>query len=245
MPSRQLMNFASVAAGLVSAALAAGAVYATATIWVVVLAAAAALAAIGATCEPVRAACSRVELELKATEPTWAIAAVAGTLGALAALKYDNSSHLVVVLVATIGAVWAAWIDLRSKRIPTVFLYFASGATLIASAAIDLPAQGVSKWASTLAVAAAGTAVLLGVALLTAGRAVGAADIRLMPLLGIVAGYRGWPTLWSTFIFAIIVMFPMAFVSMIRRRRDPDSAPSALPFAPGLVVGLALSIAIT
>lgn len=243
MPSSQLILIRA-SAGLVAAALTCVAVLATG-LGAIIAAIGAVVAAIGVTREPVRMACRRVDLDVHATEPAWVVAGIAGLCAALAALYYDNSTHLVVLLVAIVGAIWAAWIDLRSKRIPSTIAYTASGTTLAASLVFDLPDLGLSRWATVVAIAAAGTAVLLAVAMLTGGRAVGAADVRLMPLLGTVAGYHGWETLWSTFIFAILLMFPVAVVSLVRRSKKPDASSSALPFAPGLVVGLALSLIIT
>lgn len=187
--------------------------------------------------------CAAVELPKVALEPVWAPPALSViAVAAVTAIRGPDAQIWVVAVVSPL-LMWLAWADLRSKRIPTTGVYATGVCAIGVSAAAEIPSNGLLGWATTLLVGVVAAGVLLVCALLTGGRAIGAADVRIAFPIGILVGHWGFAALWLSFIVAVIVMFPAALFSLIRRRSETSSRRSAtLPLAPALVVGAIVSV---
>ena len=191
---------------------------------------------------PMRHAVTRSAIPRHAVRPSWVPITVAALSVAAITIISPRAGLLEVVAAVLVPLLtWLAWVDVRSKRIPTSAVY-AVAAIAVVGCVCQLPVLGWSGVADVLLVAVAATAILLGCALLTAGRAIGAADVRLAFPLGVLVGPLGWSGLAATMILAVLVMFPAAIISVIARRRGGSGAAAMLPFAPGLVAGAVLAL---
>lgn len=97
----------------------------------------------------------------------------------LTMLLFDPRTGLLIILLAI-----AAWFDWRSQRIPNALTF--GGAILGLLVNSLSPSTDVAPWLWSLAGLAAGLAVFLPLYLL---RAMGAADVKLMAMIGVFLGF--------------------------------------------------------
>lgn len=182
--------------------------------------------------------CAGVEIAFDTRRDAPTAAALTGVLWAAAVTAAGGQSYLPAWLAVSAVAVWAALIDQRTMRIPSVLCYWAgaAAAVLLLFAGVlehDLPAtvRGV--------VAGLTTAVLyLLVAIATRG-GMGLGDVRLGFSLGAVLGYISWTAVCSGIVIPVFLMFPIALWRLLRGRTGDGMAAG-----PYLVAGCVVALSI-
>ncbi|WP_165350351.1 prepilin peptidase [Xylanimonas protaetiae] len=162
-----------------------------------------------------------------------AVLVVAAALTAVAlAFGADSWTTTVLVCVAPFAAA-AAVIDVRCQRIPTPIVAL----TLMLALAILLVGTTFLGDVARLGRAIL-AAVSVGVLYLLLWRfaSLGLGDVRLATVLGLVAGWAGWPMVAWFIIAAHLLAAPFAVWQLVRGRRGP------IPFGPFLVAGLYLAV---
>ncbi|QDP97644.1 prepilin peptidase [Microlunatus elymi] len=136
------------------------------------------------------------------------------------------------LVFGTVGVLLAA-IDAATSWLPSRLIYpgwlAMALATVVTVALTDRPRID-------LFITIVGGAVLAGLGylllwLVTAGRSVAFGDVRLMPLVGAVAGTMGWPGLYWSVLLGSVIGAVIGIGRLIARRRGP------FPYAPALVAG--------
>jgi leader peptidase (prepilin peptidase) / N-methyltransferase len=126
----------------------------------------------------------------------------------------------------------AAVIDARHRRIPTMLTRagFAVGVAVFVAGAV------VSGDGGRLVRAGAAAAVV-GLVYLVLWRvaSMGLGDVRLAVVLGLVAGWAGWPAVVMFVVLAHLLMVPLAVWRLARGKRGD------LPFGPAPIAGLYLA----
>ncbi|UOY02780.1 prepilin peptidase [Blastococcus sp. PRF04-17] len=148
---------------------------------------------------------------------------------------------------ATAGVAWVAGagvvvagVDLLSHRIPdrvTLPAAVVCVAAFLADAAVE------GTWPALLRAVLAG-AVTFGVAALAAAVApsgLGFGDVKLLGLVGLVLGWIGWDVLLAGVFLGFLTGAVVSLVLLATRRAGWRTA---LPFAPPLLVGAALALAL-
>jgi len=121
----------------------------------------------------------------------------------------QGSMHHVIWIFAVMVAVWAGWLDWRSRRIPN----WLTVSGFLIGLALNTAVWGWQGTQIALAGAALPLAVLLPVVLL---RGLGAGDWKLMGALGAVLG---WQQIFLVLLVTIFVAGAIAVGQMIRQRR--------------------------
>ena len=159
----------------------------------------------------------------------------------LVAWRLGVSAVVPAFLVLVTAGVLLALVDARHQLLPDRAVLPALGAGVVLLAV----AAGVTgEWPALLrAVAAAAVlfAVFLVLALVSPG-ALGLGDVKLAALLGLYLGWLGWSQVLTGAVAAFVVQAVVALVLLaVRRvgRRD------ALPFGPAMLIGTALTIALS
>ena len=139
------------------------------------------------------------------------------------------------------AAVVLAGVDLLVHRLPDAVVYPAAGAL---TTALLLDAAVTGSWPALLrAVLAAGAAG--GTALAAAWAApaaLGLGDVKLLGLLGLLLGWRGWDVLVTGVFLGLVAGACAAVVLLLARRAGWRSA---IPFGPPLLIGAAAALALT
>lgn len=121
-------------------------------------------------------------------------------------------------------------IDLEHRRVLNVLLYPAAPLVLLLSLAPGLPGP-----TSALAGGAAGFALFLALALIGRG-SLGAGDVKLAALIGLMAGY---PAVWSALVLGVLLGGIAALVLLATRRATRKST---IAYAPYLAAGALLTL---
>lgn len=157
---------------------------------------------------------------------------MAATALTVASTRGDAWLVATLVLIAPpLSAI--AIIDARTHRIPNRLTLAVLAATVVAVAGRAFTEPGVLARA---AVAAA--AVGLFYLLLWRFADLGLGDVKLVATLALVAGWSGWQTVVVFVVVANLLQTPVAVWHLARQRRD------RIAFAPGLVIGLYLAVAV-
>lgn len=162
------------------------------------------------------------------------IAAVV-TTAIVAILSVRQDAWLVAALVLLVPPVTAiAIIDARLHRIPNPLVLAALGVAgvTVAGRAFTQP---------DAAVRAVVAAIVVGLLYLLLWRFadLGLGDVKLTATLALIAGWAGWETVVAFIVLAHVLQVPFAVWRLVRRRRE------RIAFAPALVVGLYLAVAVT
>jgi len=126
-----------------------------------------------------------------------------------------------------------AIIDARLHRIPNPLVLAALGV-----AVVTITARAFTQ--PDAAVRAVVAAIVVGVlyVLLWRFADLGLGDVKLVATLALIAGWAGWETVVAFIVLAHLLQFPFAVWRLARRRRE------RIAFAPALVVGLYLAVAV-
>jgi leader peptidase (prepilin peptidase) / N-methyltransferase len=154
---------------------------------------------------------------------------LSGTRPATAALAWAAGAFVVL------GAV-----DLASHRLPDRVTY---PAAIACAAAFLVDAAVLGSWAALARALAAGAvsfAVAYGAASLSPD-ALGFGDVKLLGLLGLLLGWFGWGVLLAGVFLGLLVGAAVSLVLLASRRAGWRTA---LPFAPPLLVGAVLALAL-
>lgn len=162
-------------------------------------------------------------------------ATVSAASAAIAVITQSPMTWPLWFVFGTVAVVLAA-IDAVTTWLPSAIVYpgwLAMVAALLAAGAASA-ADGSPVLAMVIRVlgcagVAGGFFLLLWI--VTRGRGVAFGDVRLMPLVGAVAGAISWPALYWSLLLGSLVGAVMAAVCWIAGRRD------GLPYAPALVSG--------
>jgi len=168
----------------------------------------------------------------------------------LATLRFAVITGLVAAAAAALvvatrpAAYWAVWlafgtvvlllaaIDARTTWLPAPLMrlgWFVTAVAVVASLAADRDrtSMAITIGAGTLI---AGGGYLL-IWLITRGRSFAFGDVRLMPLVGAVAGTMGWSGLYWSLLLGSIIGAVIGVVRLVGRRPGP------FPYGPALVSG--------
>jgi leader peptidase (prepilin peptidase)/N-methyltransferase len=160
---------------------------------------------------------------------------ITGFLGAMA---------MIITVLAVPPPFWGCWfvlstvavllaaVDALTTWLPRTITY-AGWPAMAVAIILGLP---FSDHPVPALIAILGSAAVAGLAylllwLVTGGRGVAFGDVRLMPLIGAVAGTMGWSGLYWSVLFGSICGALIGAVRLILRRRG------AFPYAPALVAG--------
>jgi|GEM_PF-752893 len=170
----------------------------------------------------------------------WAPAVVMAGLSVLA--HPDRVAIPALVVLLAIPGVWCAAIDVATHRMPTRLIW-----TMLLSAAVGVFAAGwaehsLGRSVQALMWGSVCGAVLLTVAVITAGTP-GLADVRLVVVLGVLCGYLGAGHVWALTVFAtmsagLVAALQLGYRRFVRRLPGEGS----LPFGPYLLAGAAAAL---
>jgi leader peptidase (prepilin peptidase)/N-methyltransferase len=191
---------------------------------------------------------ARVAVRLAARDDTAVpSAARVSVMTALLAGLLAGTVELTGVRPATLALAWAAGaavvlgaVDLASHRLPDRVMfpaYAVCGAALLVDAAV------LGSWTALVrAVLAGGAAVAVAIAVAAVSpEGLGFGDVKLLGLLGLVLGWAGWGVLLAG-IFLGLLTGALASLVLVAARRAGWR--TALPFAPPLMVGAVLALAL-
>lgn len=142
-------------------------------------------------------------------------------------------------------AFWACWwvfgvfavllaaIDARTTWLPSPVIY-AGWLAMLPAAVLAVLLDSDHRLQTAVTVVAG--ALIAGVGyfllwLITRGRGIAFGDVRLMPLVGAVAGTMGWSGIYWSVLLGSVVGAVIGVVRLARRRHGP------IPYAPALVAG--------
>jgi len=159
---------------------------------------------------------------------------LAGLVGAGAVTaRVGWRSALAGLLVAVVGGIWLAVVDLRVRRLPAVAVLMitaAAGVLLGLAACVD------GEKARLLAVVAGAVGMRLAYRVNQAVvGGMGAGDLRMAYLLGGVGGWAGWPGWMAAAVlpFALSALAGGLLLVLGHRRRNEP-----VPFGPAIVIGM-------
>lgn len=176
------------------------------------------------------------------TSPPWRFAAVAAVAFALLGWRLPHRSPVEVLLLAAwlvlAGAgIWLAAIDLRVQRLPRKIIAGTAAVCgfLIVAAALVGDRLGLAATAGSAALVLG--LAYLAMALLAPGQ-LGAGDVRLAALCGLLLGTHGWGAvvLGAALPWLLSAIVTGALLSTRRVRRG-----ALIPFGPYLIVGTLLA----
>jgi leader peptidase (prepilin peptidase)/N-methyltransferase len=173
---------------------------------------------------------------------SWWFGAIVTAL-VLTALFWRVGAHgeLAVYAVVAVLGVPLAVIDSLERRLPRLLVWFMLAGVATGFGILCLIRHDVGPGLrATLAMfALAGTFLML--ALLVPG-GVGAGDVRLAAVIGLVAGWSGWPVVTGAMVIALLLALIIAIPVTVRRHGADGSV--GVPFGPCLLVGLLIAVAV-
>ena len=136
------------------------------------------------------------------------------------------------LVFCTIGVLLAA-VDAATSWLPSALIY---PGWLAMAAAIVITIVLTAESRPRLLIMIIGGALIAGggyllLWLITAGRSIAFGDVRLMPMVGAMAGTMGWPGLYWSVLLGSVIGALIGIARLIAHRRGP------FPYAPALVAG--------
>ena len=171
----------------------------------------------------------------------WVIGGCTALAAAVTVWRLAGSWAVGPFLGLAVVAAVLAWTDLTQRRLPNRVVLPAIGVSvplLLAAALLD---GGVTAWLTALG----GGAALFGLYLvlaLVSPRGMGMGDVKLAALVGLYAGFLGWPALVIA-AFAGFLLGGLAALGAIVGGRATRS--TSIPFGPWMLAGLWVSVALT
>jgi leader peptidase (prepilin peptidase)/N-methyltransferase len=168
-----------------------------------------------------------------------AILLTALTFGVLA-WRFGHQFDLLPYSVLAALGVTLGWIDLIEQRLPSVLVYFGValvGALLVTSAILYSRGPDFLRALAGMAI----IAVFYLALALASGGGLGAGDVKLGGLLGLVLGWLSWSALVTA---TVLGWFTAALVWLILRATRRRSRDSLLPMGPFLLLGALLTITV-
>jgi leader peptidase (prepilin peptidase)/N-methyltransferase len=155
--------------------------------------------------------------------------------------RVDTRGELVVYTIVVALGVPLAVIDALERRLPRLLVWamLAGAATGLGTLCLFRHDIGPGLRATLAMLALTGTFLLLAL-LVPSG--VGAGDVRLATVIGLVSGWSSWPTVTSTMAIALVLALIIA-IPITLRQRGTDRA-AEVPFGPCLLVGLLTAVAL-
>ncbi len=162
-----------------------------------------------------------------------ALAVLGGLGGAAAGAVASTPAELVGFGALGLGSALLVATDQARHRLPDA-ITLPTGVVLVAALAVA--ASQVPDWPALGRALGAGAAVGLGFLLLAliSPRALGLGDVKLGALLGVAAGWLGWPTVLTALVASFVLGGAVALVLLVARVATRSTA---IPFGPWLVLG--------
>ncbi|GAA0908749.1 hypothetical protein Vau01_118930 [Virgisporangium aurantiacum] len=165
--------------------------------------------------------------------------ASAATSGLLTA-RFLHSPLLPVLLISGLLAVAAAFVDLRSRRLPNVLILPAAAMCAAAIAAHGVVVGDLHRPLRAFASGASVGIILLVLATATGGLGLG--DVKAATWTAMLAGWQSPAALTIAAVGPFLLQAPVALALLATKRIDRRSA---LPFGPALLVGGLLALILT
>ncbi|WP_329072664.1 A24 family peptidase [Amycolatopsis sp. NBC_01480] len=173
----------------------------------------------------------------------WLAAAVTGCVLAVLGWRVGVRWELALYWLLVVLGVPLAIIDFTDRRLPRLLVYplliGLLGAAVVLCLVRGDAAPGIR--------AVAGMAALCGVFLLGAlivPGGIGAGDVRLAAVAGLVAGWSGWTSVAATLLMSLVyAALLLGLLRLARWKSAPDS--NAAPFGPCLLAGLLTAVVVT
>jgi leader peptidase (prepilin peptidase)/N-methyltransferase len=165
----------------------------------------------------------------------------AGTLAILGWRVGARGEIAVYAVVAVLGVPLAVidWVDRVLPKFLVWLMLAGTGAGFGMLCLVrDNPGPGLRAVVALLVLGGA----LLVLAVAVPG-GVGSGDVRLAAVVGMVAGWSGWPTLAATLVLALALAAMVLAASRLWRRRGEDRE-VGVPFGPCLLAGAVMAITI-
>lgn len=165
--------------------------------------------------QPVDQWCIESEIDF-AGNRSWrrALAAASAVIGGAAVWVSEQPSVVAWVFLLPLG-LWAAAIDTRTSRIPAPLTYWAAAGTISLLLLASIVSDDPSAFFRAIAVAAASTTIMFGLAVATNG-GIGMADVRLAFSLSAPLGYLSWELFIPGLVLPVLLMFPVAIARLVR-----------------------------
>ncbi|MFD4252505.1 prepilin peptidase [Amycolatopsis thermoflava] len=164
----------------------------------------------------------------------WFGAALTAVVLAALAWRNENRDELVVQSLVAVLGVPLAIIDWCEHRLPRALVLPQLAAAAVGFATLCIvraePEPGLRALVASVALAAA----FLALAVATAG-GVGAGDVSLAAVVGVVTGWLGWPQVFGALVVALLLALCLAAVPAARGRDERGAA--VVPFGPCLLGG--------
>lgn len=184
-------------------------------------------AAVVAVWPLVRRWCRAVGIAETATALSPVVVAAGAGLSAAAALA--GTAQLVVWLSAVPFAVWAAVIDSRTHRIPSVLVGWLTVVVLVCGVGIGVVTGEMASLVRAIGVSVAITLGYLLFAVVSRGM-VGLGDVRLSFPLALIGGYLGVEVALAGAVLTYLVWFPFVALPAGAGRRSLTGSAAAAPF---------------
>ncbi|SFB63110.1 leader peptidase (prepilin peptidase) / N-methyltransferase [Amycolatopsis marina] len=174
---------------------------------------------------------------------SWWLGAVltAAVLGLLA-WRVGARGELVVYGFVAVLAVPLAVIDWCEHRLPRALVY-----PQLASACVGFTVLSVVRSEAAPSVRALGALVAAGALFLVlavvSGGGVGAGDLSVAAVVGVVAGWSGWPEVAGALLMASVLALILLAVPSARRRDEHGGL--AVPFGPCLFLGALIMLTLS
>jgi len=164
----------------------------------------------------------------------WFGGALTAVVLAFLAWRNGNRDELVVQSLVAVLGVPLAIIDWFEHRLPRALVLPQLAAAAVGFAALSIahaePEPGLRALVASVALAAA----FLALAVATAG-GVGAGDVSLAAVVGLVCGWLGWPQVLGALVVALLLALCLVAIPAARRRDERGAA--VVPFGPCLLGG--------
>lgn len=169
-----------------------------------------------------------------------AAAAVLGVLaGAAQRGGAEESVGWAAVAVFTVGGVWLAVIDARTRRLPNAITLPLSG---LLALVLTCAAVTTAQWGQLLqaVLCGAGLAAALMLVAMTGTLAFG--DVKLALSIGLLTGWFAWTLPLTAVAVAYLLAVPHAIALLVRKKRaSAEDGPTYMPMGPYLIAGALLA----